>query len=460
LLLSLAASALGCPRVAQTETDAGVIQQTPDDAGTDGGDGPTVDDGVGSCNGFAPSPDDGGISWAAGGRASVAPPQGMGWTTLSSDPECSAMAPGAVPHQLSWSGPEPAASCDPAIVDGSGNLAVFSLSNNASAGYTFLRGDGTSAVFVSNGSHEFEIVAAPRSQGFVLLTQNFRPWCHFARLLGPDALSTSLEPLEAPDPTTVHAVIANPRGGYVLERTVADAPPHTFQSYLQVRWVDEVMKPLGDWHTVMEWTTADNENSWRILLDQQGNALVLSFEFPPSLGAPPPPSSWTFSARWMNARGPIGDAFQPIFPTYTAANGRAFFADWGNIVPLREGGFAFFHAPAPAGSGAISPSGWYASYGSGESVPTRVPPWFQSYDGSLQLLSGARGYAAEQVDSSCARAVLLIAPSCRACHKLPLADSTVCNASDTLSPDGTLLRQGFGSCSIQWWPRLAAPSTP
>jgi len=169
---------------------------------------------------------------------------------------------------------------------------------------------------------------------------------------------------------------------------------------------------------------------------------------------------WSFTARWMNANGPLTDSFQPIVPRYTASNGAVRFADWDTIRPLRGGGFAMFHAPATPGSGStISPSGWYAFYPSGEGVTAEVPAWLHAYDGSLQLLTGGIAYAAVQRDStSCARAIDLIGPSGVTCFKLAVERSDVCGVKDSIWSDGTLVLQS--GCGVKWWPRLAQVRPP
>ncbi len=164
------------------------------------------------------------------------------------------------------------------------------------------------------------------------------------------------------------------------------------RNYLELRWVDDDLQPIGDWHTAVTWPVG-TQNLWKLVVDQLGRALVISFVFPPTLGSPPDPSMWDFSARWMGRDGPISEPFMPVIPTYTSPDGRVFFADWDIIRPLREGGFAMYHPPLQ-GPGTLSHSGWYASYPSALAEVAQPPSWLAMYDGSLQLVAGGAAYAA------------------------------------------------------------------
>jgi hypothetical protein len=230
--------------------------------------------------------------------------------------------------------------------------------------------------------------------------------------------------------------------------------------FLQVRWVDEAVQPLSDWQTVKTAEVGRNDR-WEVWVDRQGKALILSFSYPPTIGPPPEPSLWKFTARWMGPSGPLSDAFEPVAPIYRpfSRGMPVLFAQWGDIVPLVDGGFAMFHILArPQDGGSISPAGWYALYPSGEARTAPTPAWLESYDGSLQLLSGGAGYAATMRDpNTCARAAEIIGPSGRLCFTLPLEGSEVCgSAGDTFSADGTFVLQH--RCEFRWWPGLARPN--
>jgi hypothetical protein len=279
------------------------------------------------------------------------------------------------------------------------------------------------------------------------------------RTLDADATGEGAIPI-ASDPVFIE-LIRNPLGGYVEVRTIAvwqSATDPDPKSISQLRWVDESLQPIGGWYTAYSVTGLRHNQYRRVFVDQRGRALVLSFTYPPSFGSVPPPSDWVFSARWMGPDGPLTAPFEPTAPTFTSSNGTIYFANWGTILPLRAGGFAMFHAPAPSWSGGtISPSGWYALYPSAEGPTVSVPSWLRQYDGSLQLLAGARGYAATYRDpNTCARTIMLIAPSGRTCFSAPVEGSDNCDLKDAISPDGTLVLQN--NCQMHWWPGLARPA--
>jgi hypothetical protein len=267
-------------------------------------------------------------------------------------------------------------------------------------------------------------------------------------------------------PDWVESIRPNPRGGYVEVRTTSDGkqPPAMPTKALDLRFVDDALAPLGGWHTVV---TYHQNIQFFVNVDQQGRALALAFMYPPSFGPPPPPSEWKFSARWMGADGPIGEGFEPVTAIFTptSSSGFTLFAGWGSVLPLPEGGFAMFQYQVPPSyGGTISPTGWYALYPSGEARAGSAPSWLQLYDGSLRLLAGGIGYAAatQQDPSTCARTVLLVAPSGRTCFTLALSDTETCTAfPDAIWPDGTLVLQnadGRTTCLIQWWPGLGRPA--
>lgn len=259
--------------------------------------------------------------------------------------------------------------------------------------------------------------------------------------------------IEGPRTSEVYQLAPNPRGGYVEAREQGLSQQHPDSHYLELRWVDDNLRPQGEWHTSVAWPV-NTEDQWVVSVDQLGKAFVLSFNFPPTLGSPPAPSSWTFSAQWMDIDGPLGGPFTPVAPTYTAPDGKMFFADWDVVRPLSEGGVAVFHWPN-AGPGTLSPSGWYVFYptGSGLAAP---PGWLSSYDGSLTLLANDQGYAALRRDpTTCGRTLSLISLSGATCYETSLPDSDLCGTVDRIQPDGTVIVQG--ACPIRWWPQIARP---
>src|SRR5205823_13142971 len=72
----------------------------------------------------------------------------------------------------------------------------------------------------------------------------------------------------------------NPLGGFVEVRqtTNGQTPPNTVAT-LDVRFVDDALRPLGDWSNGM--ITGAENTSWAVGVDQQGRALVLEFVYPP-----------------------------------------------------------------------------------------------------------------------------------------------------------------------------------
>jgi len=464
VLLSLAASAAGCQRPA-----SGTGGNTPGDAGITGG---HVDAGLVGDPGLvtecpAATPDGGLISLGAI-SASVSPAQNSRWVALSTDAECQLLAPGPISPQLSWTPPEKCGTdangnpvcyryCDAATVDGDGDLSVSWYPS-----LWFIQPDG-SGTGLTAGVEHLRWFTPERGAGFLLTTNYFPPTrpdltpltCSYVRRIGATGSASPPVPFEVTD-----HIIANPVGGYVAARKVGSKD----KLLLQVRWMDDLMQPLGDWHTAVSWTAL--EHDWELLVDQRGSALILSFLYPPSFGAPSPPAEWTFGARWMGPDGPLSDSFVPIAPVYTPfqAGLPVLFATWGAILPLREGGFASYQAQVPTTSGgSISPTGWYALYPSSEARTTPVADWLQSQSGSMQLLAGGNGYAAVRRDpKTCARTIELIAASGRRCFMLPVDGSAVCDtatdgkSTDAIFPDGTFVLQR--GCEHRWWPRIAQPA--
>jgi len=426
-------------------------QQASGDAGFDAG---TTGQ---ACDAVAGPPRDGGITWRAGAPASVVPAQSTGWSALSADPECLALAPAVVPPGLSWPDAQTMGQlvgCYPAIADGEGDVALLVISNVDAASQTFLPADGSEAAVLKYGTAEHQGPIAPRDSGFVVATLS-TPWCYFARLVNADGTASEAVYIDAPDPAMLASIIPNPLGGYVEVRQSTDGPVNATNNLLQLRWVDNGLQPLGNWHTAVEWPRGKDVIYWRAVVDQKGKTLLLYFLHPPSFGPPSPPSTWTFGARWMGRDGPLTDLFVPAAPNFRPASPSSpvLFAGWGMILSLEGGGIALFQVQAPASAGGtISPAGWYASYGSGQTALAQPPAWLRSYDGSIQFVAQAKGYAAIERDSiTCRRTVRLIAPSGRACFTLSLR-SELCDAKESITADGTLLLQD--SCELRWWPKL------
>ena len=469
---------LGCqhrdsPTVAPSDAGAVAIS----DAGT-------TDAGYVSPYGSCPadagpvSVEEGGLVWSSEVLPTVTRPQDAGWVTLSTDPECGSLTPGPVPPRLTWDVADAGAlppACAPARVDGQGDVGVWWL--NATGGTSsFLKADGTAA----NAVHDGNLTASsPESQwfssgpdGFVLAIASAKPDCQFLSLLGRDGLPSG--PAIQPGLTygqSLWMLFPNPLGGWVevRETTNGQTPPDNVGT-LDVRFVDATLGPIGDWSNVITRRGKGYNDDWAVGVDQQGRALVLDFIFPPSFGPPPPPSDWTFMARWIGPSGPLSDAFTPIAPVFqpSSTDGYPLFAGWGIILPLPEGGFAMHQGQTPPSQGTISPSGWYAYYPSGVPGYMSAPGWLTSYHNGLSLLPGGVGYAAIQYNSmpgSCARTVVLVAPSGRACFELQLAATDSCTIAyvDTIWPDGTLVIQGDSPtpgdiCRLDWWPGLARPA--
>lgn len=418
-----------------------------------------------------PAVEDGGLVWRTEILPDVAPAQDAGWVALSTDPECAPLTPGRVPQRLSWNVTDGGAACDAARVNGQGDLGVDWL-NSSGITTSFFSADGSRATAVHDGNEKALTAEAARSfsgspSGFALISRVFDPWCYFVRPLD-GAGNPAGPPIQSGtrNQEDLEMLFPNPLGGFVEVRETSDGQfGKDVTTTLDVRFVDAAFRPLGDWYTVI---THHRENiSWALGVDEKGRALVLAFIFPPSVGPPVPPSEWRFTARWIGPRGPLTDEFKPLAPTFTpkssdGSDGPSLFAGWGTLLSLPGGGFAMYHGQVATSQGMISPSGWYAFYPSGESGWKPPPQWLSPYRGTLRMLTGGAGYASLQYNdpNSCARTVLLSAPSGRACFKLDLAGTESCAAlPDALWADGTLVVQGDSQsiCKIQWWPGLARP---
>lgn len=355
------------------------------------------------------------------------------------------MLPPPVPARLSWNVPLESFWCKPPISDGEGNLAIWTdapVSGKEAESILFFGANGLHSDLASQGTLR---ALFPRSSGFWALDNACGP-NYTNRQLASDGQLVRESPGEI-----LHRV-PNPLGGYVEMRAAEQ------YRAIQLRWVDEDLRPSGEWHTVASWPGGNRDE--RVVVDRRGRALVLTFHYPASFGPPPPPLEWTFSARWMGPDGVPGEAFEPVVPVRTAGGTVIWPASWdGSVfVPLPDGGFAVFHEPAslnPAEQ--VSPSGWYASYIEGQPPIPSVVPWVQQYGGSLQLIGGGPNYAAMREDPvTCQRTALLIARTGRLCSTLPLEGSEVCGGHDLLLPDGTYALTDYATtCAVRWWPGLA-----
>jgi len=415
------------------------------------------------CEPAAGPPSDGGIRWTQGSSAVIGDPQADAWLTVAADGDCASIAPRPPPSQVSWARPDAKqAFCDPPILDGQGNLSVLSLSTHLAI--DFLPANGAAGAEIIAGNYEIPGVEAGQDGGFVLATTVQLPCtpsgqcsvCDWGRLLDPAGTAGKPIFIDAPDPGNfVYRITPNPLGGYVEARTANISNcVATGRGALELRWVDDGLQPTGDWQRVTEWR---GNNDWVLLVDRRGNALVLSFIFPPGAGAPAPPSTWIFRARWIARNGPLTDEFKPLTPVFTPKSGPVLFATFGSPVPLAEGGFAMYESQAsPDSGGTVSPAGWYALYPSGQATIMTAPEWLKPFDGSLRWLWRQEGYAAIQSDPiTCARTVELISPSGRVCRTLQVEGSARCDVKDSIEPDGTLLLRN--NCDLHWWPGLAHP---
>lgn len=345
-------------------------------------------------------------------------------------------------------GPAEQGTCDPAVINGVGDLAIGSVTES-SWGFNFVSADGHARYAESTKSETVGTVA-PRAKGFAIVRHEFATDCDYSSLLETNAPPIEATLIDGPRASDVRKVIPNPLGGFVEARTGLTASLNIVLNRLELRWVDENLQARGDWHTAMTWP-AFTENEWLVNVDQLGRAFLLSFNYPPTLGSLPAPTSWTFSARWMDIDGPIGDAFAPIAPNYIAPSGKVYFADWDVVRPLSEGGFAVFHWPN-LGPGTLSNAGWYAYCPSGQRTSLAPPAWLSSYDGSVNLIANGRAYAALRRDpATCARTVSLISLSGTKCYEMSLPHSVGCDATDRIQADGTVLMQA--GCPVRWWPQ-------
>lgn len=390
--------------------------------------------------------------------ASRAQAQSAQWTVLSNDPECATLRPAGVPQMLSWTTPGEGW-CNSPQVDGSHTLAVaagaWSGSTAVQPALRLLTPDGaTRALSLEQpAAQPWGYALRPRHTGFWLTvlqsTYGTGP-CAFIRHLTPQgetAQNLRREDRQGP-------LLPNPLGGYIeVGGRLVDTT-----SIFEARWVDEARKPLTEWHTILTTQPPQTNTDFAFEVDRKGRLLMLARFYPPSFGAPLPPSTWRFAARWVGMEGPLGPEFEPAIPKTLSGDGTWTFQDFGVLMPLTDGGIAAYRHPAWSADVTLSPpEGWYATYPSGEAQAKGAPAWMKGHDHSLQSLHSGRGYVAvRRAPKTCARTVELMAPSGRACFALRMEGSEGCEAGDKLWPDGTLVVEAPSpTCHLRWWPGLA-----
>jgi hypothetical protein len=367
---------------------------------------------------------------------------------MSSSADCAGLTPPAIPGKREWVGPD--GFCYAPSFNDEGDITVNGLTTTAFI-TSFVPANGSMGATVVDGNNDLIVSALSNGTGFMVLQYTSAPTCSF---IGPvSSAAVPLAPPQLVDTVTVDdqvtTLFLNPLGGYVEAAIINQG------GALQLRWIDNSLRPLGGWHTVLSWNHIDN---WSLVVDQTGKALVFSFLYPPSFGGTPPPSTWTFTAQWMDADGPVGKAFTPMAPVFTSGS-TSLFAGFGVAVPLAAGGFAMFQNPADSSSGGtISPTGWYAYYPSGEGTPELVPAWLNAYQNiSVNLVGGGAAYAAIRRDATtCSLTAFLIAPSGETCFALPIEGAQSCVAVDWIGRDGSLGTQD--GCHVIWWPGLTRPA--
>lgn len=420
MLCLIHASSAGCGRPPR-QSDAG---------------GPDSDASVVACDPDAGPPE---AAWQPASPASVTPPSQSSWVAVSSDAECAGLTPHGLPPRLSWTAPSKSW-CDHAFVDGQGDIAIPILEGPLS----YFRSDGSAGMALQ------EDVIAPLKQGFWTFIGSDCSGNYYEGMVGPDGHSIGTRKYEGGGGGFLST---NPRGGFVQSKFVMDLPSRS--ETLEVRWVREDLEPISQWQFVMKWSLDSAINAdLEVFVDDQGKALVLSFLSPMSAGSPLPPSTWKSAARWMTQEGPLGDPFEPRLPEWVVNGNAIAFLWWGRLLPIPGGGLAAFREPESFWEGTVSPSGWYAFYPSGEQRVAAPPAWLQSHNGSVQFVAERRAFVATSREAgSCARTALLMAPSGRTCFTASLEGSDLCEASDTIWPDGTLVLQN--GCEVRWWPGLA-----
>ena len=398
-------------------------------------------------------------SVSAGPPASVSPVQATGWSITSSGGSCAGLQPRAIGPMLQWSSPSTDYYvCDAPEIDGDGTVAIHTpvlevAHEEGPAAVALLSTDGSSRSIIN--SNTVRSVQPRSSSGFWLLDNH----CWGKETRNRVALDGGLQ---ESTPSEDSRMFPNPQGGFVEARTAAD-----FLS-TEVRWLDDHLVATSPWHSVKTWPPGNRTE--KLALDKLGRVLFLTFHFPSTFGAPPPPSDWTFSAQWIGPEGLLGPEFLPPVPMYLSGRTPVWPAGWGELVALADGGLAAYHSPAASisareqpGTGLqagtsldVQPSGWYAVFRPPDSkLSNAVPAWMPRYE-SLRLSADGRFYMAVQRDgANCQRTASIVSSVGDVCATVPLVDSASCSAKATFSGTGTLLLTEYGlSCGLRWWPAL------
>jgi len=389
------------------------------------------------------SPPDAGVTYSPGPAPGLARQNGQWVPTGAAG--CDGLLPAAVAPQLSWtSSGDSGGFCflgEP-FLDGDGHLAYDG---------TFFPSDG-SASQRSNGG----IIGARPSGFFTSRVSRTTQWDFTVAADGTvqDFVRSDSDPNCTDFIYSAYSVTQNPRGGYVESRIQNSfADDGNFHHAFEVRFTDANLVPRSQWISGMDWDYSYNTSA-NVYVDQTGKALVMLYFDPPM--SMPCPGAMT-GAFWAADDGTV-TAFNPVTPTVqTAVCDGPQFATPGSAVALAEGGFAFYQPPSASTDGFNVPSqvGWYVSYASGSGVAFPAPAWLGDYDGSLTLLADGSAYLATRLDSvSCTRTAELVGPAGELCATLPLEASGGCDASDEISPDGTLVLHARDSCAVRWWPKL------
>ena len=217
-------------------------------------------------------------SVSAGPPASVSPVQATGWSITSSGGSCAGLQPRAIGPMLQWSSPSTDYYvCDAPEIDGDGTVAIHTpvlevAHEEGPAAVALLSTDGSSRSIIN--SNTVRSVQPRSSSGFWLLDNH----CWGKETRNRVALDGGLQ---ESTPSEDSRMFPNPQGGFVEARTAAD-----FLS-TEVRWLDDHLVATSPWHSVKTWPPGNRTE--KLALDKLGRVLFLTFHFPSTFGAPPPP---------------------------------------------------------------------------------------------------------------------------------------------------------------------------